>query len=181
MSEILVLYKSKYGSTKQYAEWIAEDINADLRELSTFDVSLLGNYSTVIFCGGLYANTINGVKILAKKSAVLKGKKMAIVACGLSDPANEKAFKRVQKGLNNNFKRLKDLNVKLFLVQGGIHYAQMQFFDKTVMKFLKKSLQLKKPEALSAEERQMLAVLGKDVDFTNRADIQPIVEWCKAQ
>lgn len=32
----LVLYKSKYGNTKQYAQWLSEELNWDLRDLSSF-------------------------------------------------------------------------------------------------------------------------------------------------
>ena len=37
----IILYKSKYGATKQYAEWIAEDLGCEaLRELYVEDMPL---------------------------------------------------------------------------------------------------------------------------------------------
>jgi len=33
MKNIAVIYKSKYGSTKKYAEWLGEDLQADVFEL----------------------------------------------------------------------------------------------------------------------------------------------------
>ena len=32
MEKVIVVYKSKYGSTKKYAQWLAEDLSCDLVE-----------------------------------------------------------------------------------------------------------------------------------------------------
>ncbi|WP_366936885.1 flavodoxin domain-containing protein [uncultured Clostridium sp.] len=32
MNNTVVVYKSKYGSTKKYAEWIAEELSSDIIE-----------------------------------------------------------------------------------------------------------------------------------------------------
>ena len=32
----IVLYKSKYGNTKQYAKWIADDLKFEIRDISQF-------------------------------------------------------------------------------------------------------------------------------------------------
>ena len=33
MSKVLVIYSSKYGSTKKYADWIKEELNGDFFEV----------------------------------------------------------------------------------------------------------------------------------------------------
>ena len=44
----VVLYGSKYGSTKQYAEWIAEELNADLLDVNDANLQNIKNYDTII-------------------------------------------------------------------------------------------------------------------------------------
>lgn len=177
MSKVLVLYKSKYGSARQYAEWLAMDLNADLRELSESGASFWADYTTIVFCGGVYANTINGMKAIVKKSRVLTGKKTVIIACGLSDPHNVNALKRVERSLYEKFPQVAEMNLKLFLVQGGVCFEHMSFFDRLIIRFLKRALRMKKPEALNDEERQLLAVLNKDSDFKDHSLLQPIVGY----
>ena len=53
---VVVIYKSKYGSTKQYAQWIAEELNTSLFEATSIDPSqlmgwLLARYlSDMLYC-----------------------------------------------------------------------------------------------------------------------------------
>ena len=44
MNKIAVIYKSKYGSTKKYAQWIAEEAKVNLFEYSEMDVKELVEY-----------------------------------------------------------------------------------------------------------------------------------------
>ena len=181
MSNILVLYKSKYGSTKQYAEWIAADLSADLYEASSFSSGSWEDYSTIVYCGGIYANNINGVKTIIKNQAKLSGKKIIIVACGLSNPNNKELFERIENGLYRKLPQTIKDGVNFFLLRGGVTYSELRFFDDKVLKMLEKMLQSKNPQTLGPEEREMLEVLGKDFSFVDRASIQPIVEYCKAR
>lgn len=66
MNNIVVVYESKYGSTRQYAEWIAEELKAALFKRSDMDVSKLKEYNTIIYGGGLYASGIAGSSIISK-------------------------------------------------------------------------------------------------------------------
>ena len=52
-NDVIVLYKSEYGFTKQYAQWIAEELKCDCLEISAFNFDT--DFKTIIFGGGLYA------------------------------------------------------------------------------------------------------------------------------
>ena len=45
---ILILYKTKYGSSEQYAKWIAEEVKADISDVESFDINRLDSYDTII-------------------------------------------------------------------------------------------------------------------------------------
>ena len=70
----IVVYKTKYGSTKTYAEWIAEELSADIRDAKTVKADDLLKYDTIIYGGGLYAEVINGVSLITKNYEKLKDK-----------------------------------------------------------------------------------------------------------
>jgi menaquinone-dependent protoporphyrinogen IX oxidase len=58
MAKALVLYFSKYGSTKKYAEWIASELNGDIYNIKKFNQNSLKEYDTIILGSGLYAGKI---------------------------------------------------------------------------------------------------------------------------
>lgn len=62
MGNIAVIYKSVYGSTKQYATWIAEALGADLLEAGQAKLETLRKYDTILYGGGLYAGGIAGIQ-----------------------------------------------------------------------------------------------------------------------
>ena len=67
----IVIYKSKYGSTKQYAEWIADELNCLAVDAKKLKVDNLRNYDTIIYGGGLYAEIIAGVTLITKNMDLL--------------------------------------------------------------------------------------------------------------
>ena len=85
----LVIYKSKYGATSQYAEWIAADLN--LRALESEEVSNveLEDHDTLIIGSSVYIGKLLISKWLKNNLSILMGKKIFLfVVCGT--PANEK-------------------------------------------------------------------------------------------
>jgi len=58
MSNILVLYKSKYGATEQYAHLLAQTQGWDICPLADSKAKNLKEYDGILFAGGIYANVI---------------------------------------------------------------------------------------------------------------------------
>ena len=63
MSKIAIVYKSKYGSTKKYAQWIAQESSGDLFESSKVKAKKISEYDIIVFGGGLYAGGIDYSKL----------------------------------------------------------------------------------------------------------------------
>jgi menaquinone-dependent protoporphyrinogen IX oxidase len=174
----IVIYKSKTGFVKKYAEWIAEELLADIFEVSKVNINMLTEYDTIIFGGSLYAVGINGVKFITKNINRLKGKKVIVFASGAS-PAREEAIKEV---VNNNFTSDQQKQIKFFYLRGGFNYNKLSPFDKALMILLKWKIKLKKKrkKELTSDERGMLAALYKPVDFTGKKNIEHIVLYAKS-
>lgn len=61
----LIVYGSKYGSSKKYAERLSELTGiylADYKEVKDLKV-----YDNVIYLGGIYASKVRGLKKISKK------------------------------------------------------------------------------------------------------------------
>ncbi|MGH4118018.1 flavodoxin domain-containing protein [Clostridium sp.] len=61
-----MVYKSKTGFVRNYAEWITEELSADIFEVSKVDINMLTKYDTVVYGGSLHAVGINGVNFITK-------------------------------------------------------------------------------------------------------------------
>lgn len=176
MSKIVVVYKSKYGSTKKYAEWIAKELKADLFEASEIESEKLSEYDSIIFGGGLYASGINGIGIITKNFQDLKSKNLIIFTVGLASADDKEIFKPIiEKNLTEEMRK----EVKIFHLRGGIDYSKLKFLHKSMMAMLKRMVANKNPEELSTDDKMMLETYGEKVDFTNIETIEPLVSYVK--
>lgn len=171
----VVLYKSKSGFVKKYAEWIAEELSADLFEASKVAPSIFDAYDTVIYGGGLYAIGINGVKLITSNLNRLKGKKIAVFASGATPP-REKDIKAVQ---DSNFTPEQLQQIKFFYLRGGFDYKKLKPVDKILMNLLKLKIRIKKREEREPDEIGMLAAYDRPMDFTKRKNIEELIAYVK--
>ena len=156
----VVLYGSKYGSTKQYAEWIAEELNADLLDVNDANLQNIKNYDTIIYGGAVYAGGITGINFIVKNYDQLKNAKLVIFTCGIADPS-------IDINKENLIKN----------IRGAMDYSKMSFLHKTMMSALVKKI--KNKSSLTDEERCILDTYGKTVDFVDKSTIWPIIRYAK--
>ena len=104
MNKGIILYRSKYGATKKYAEWLME-LTDDCAELPNISLSEVKEYETILLCGGVYASGVAGISFLKKNLEALKDKKIVVFCVGAS-PYDAKALNELQvfntKGKMNN-------------------------------------------------------------------------------
>ena len=94
MSRGIILYQSKYGATKKYADWLVEVTGYDCVETKNAKVADLQNYDVIILGGGVYASGIAGLQFIKKNIGQLADKKIAVFAVGAS-PYDEKAIMQI--------------------------------------------------------------------------------------
>jgi len=175
----LIVYWSKTGFVKKYAEWIAEELEADLIPGREIKPEKLKNYDQLIFGGSLYAVGINGADFIKKNIKKFEGKKTAVFATGASPAKNE----IIEEVKNKNFTEKEQKYFKFFYLRGGFNYSKLGFKDKVLMGIMKWKLNSKKNkgEKLTEEEKGMLAAYEEPVDFTERENIREIVEYFKVE
>ena len=169
----IVIYKSKTGFAKKYAEWIAQELAADLFEVSKVTTDRLTAYDTIIYGGGLYAVGIKGVKLIKENLDKLKTKKVVVFATGAS-PSRKEAVNEVR---NKNFTPNQQRQIRFFYLRGGFDYSKLKPFDKVLMTLLKWKLSKKKK--LTPDDRGMLNSYDKPVDFTRKKNIDEIIAYVR--
>lgn len=170
MNQTAVIYQSKYGSTKCYAEWIAEELGADLLPRKNVSASTLAQYETVIYGGGLHAGGIAGISLLKKNLPLMREKRCAVFAVGASHPT---------EGIVNEIKAHNAFlgDIPIFYLRGGMDYHTMNPSDKLLMSMFKKVLEKKQEAELDEWEIFLLDHFYDTFDFTDRKTICPLIEF----
>lgn len=165
-----VIYRSKYGSTQRYAQWLARALHADLLELQEVSREQLAGYEALLYGGGIYAGSIEGLKRF--RSVAPRGRSIAILAVGAA-PESAEALEQLRRFLEEE--------EMLFHLRGALTYGRMTVMDRLLMRMMRGMVAKKSPRERAAWERELLEGFGQDVDWTNEAAIAPIVETLRNQ
>lgn len=172
----MIVYKSKYGSTKKYAEWLEEATGFGCVTTKECDINKLLECDTVVFMGGVYASGISCVSYIKKVIGKLKGKKTAVFTCAAS-PYDEKFFKEL---IALNMKDELE-GIPVFYGRGGFDMKNMTFADRTLCKMLRKAVAKKDPKDYELWEKALIEVGEDEVgDWTDRSYLDPLIEYLKS-
>ena len=174
MGNTVVIYKSKYGSTKKYAEWISKQLNSDLFEASEISDEKLMKYETIIFGGGLYASGILGISLINKSFENFTDKNIIVFTVGLASTEDESIFIPI---IEKNFSEQERNSIKFFHFRGAINYNKLNMVHKAMMAMLKKTVAKKSLEEQTDEDKMMLNTYGDIVDFTEEKTIEPLIYY----
>lgn len=172
-SKIAIIYKSKYGTTKKYAGWIAIKLDADLYEISDITSGDLPDYDTIIFGSSLYAEKIRGINFITRNYEKIKNKNIIVFVVGLSENKNSTIDKVIESNFSEDFSN----HVKLFYFRGALDYKNLGLLDKIMIKGLKKVLENKRLEELDEYNKFLLKNFYTVIDFTDKNSVIDIVEY----
>jgi menaquinone-dependent protoporphyrinogen IX oxidase len=179
MPKVLIMYYSKYGSTKKYAEWISEELSADIFGVNDFNQKTIQYYDIIILGSALYAGNIKGINLLVKNYENLKGKTLVIYTCGVADYKKIENINSVNKRLENEIPKYIFENIKIFNLRGDINYKKLSISHKIMMGMLKKMVMKKKLEEMDEENKEFLETYGKSTNFMDKNNIMEIIDYCK--
>ena len=150
--KLLVLYKTKYGSTEQYAKWIAEEVNADLSDVESFNANSLDDYDTIIIGSPTYMGQIKMKDFLEQNWEILKNKNIYLFNVGMfpwEHPDSKKSFEMIPEYIRDK--------IGFSKLPGRLDTNKLKISEKLIVKITKA-----KPE-----------------DNVSRDNIAPIVKWVK--
>ena len=170
--QIVVIYESTTGFTKQYANWIAEELECEALELRGVSAQKLSEYETVIFGGWFHAGGVKGLKKAKELFGESTAEKLIVFATGGTLNAAEELIEGAWK---NNFTQEEMEQIPHFYMQGGLRYEKMAFSDKLLMKMFAKMMKNKKDK--SEAEEGMAQALGSSYDNSSREYIEPLIKY----
>ena len=177
---ILVTYASKYGTTKRYAQWIAEDLACDLRDSREVNAELLKSYDILIHGGGLYAGGLSGIQTIVKNYDAISNKRIILFSCGLADPEDPENVAHIEAGLEKVLTPEMREKIRQFHLRGGIDYSRLGLTHKAMMAMLRTVMLKKGYDNLRSEDQMMLDTYGGTVDFTNRESLAPLLNYVRS-
>ena len=176
----LVSYGSKYGTTKRYAQWIAEELACDLADSREISPEMLKSHDVIIHGGGLYAGGLCGIHTIVKHFDVIADKRIVLFSCGLADPEDPENVAHIESGLEKVLTPEMGQKIKQFHLRGGIDYSHLGLKHKAMMAMLRAVMLKKGYDNLRGEDQMMLDTYGGTVDFTDRQSLAPLLSYVRS-
>ncbi|MCD7730466.1 MAG: hypothetical protein LUI05_03095, partial [Oscillospiraceae bacterium] len=160
---------SKYGHTKQYADWLKEEFDADIIAAASFNPTKLLAYRLIIFASGVYGDKIQIMELIKKNAvSVTPGKIMVAAVSWYTNDSAEAKEKLIQENFPENFKK----TVPLFVINSGIDKKQINFAEKA--QITAAQLAINKHESRSSDDINALAIIKGYSDQTSKDNLKSL-------
>jgi menaquinone-dependent protoporphyrinogen IX oxidase len=164
-NKILIAYQSKYGSTKQYAEWIQKESNGDLVNIENGDKTDFALYDIIIIGSSVRVGNIVIAPFIEGHWSVMKGKKVILFTASGTPPHHPKIQSIYEKSLPEEIRK----EIKYFPLHGRISGENLTLWDKFLIAIGK----------IMEQDETLKKDMGKDFDGVQRENLLPLFEYLK--
>ena len=177
MERTVVIYKSKHGSTKQYAEWIGEELDCPVIEEKDFSKKDFDKYDNIIFGGCVQAGGIQGFDLIKKNRrwGRLDDKKIVTFAVGLNVMQKETRMQLREINFDKSYVE----RMTCYYCPGAYKPEEIKGIDAGIMKLMVKMLEGKGPLEMTEDDKKLLEAVKKGANYVDRKYIEPIVKEFK--
>ena len=172
MENILIIYKSKYGAAREYAQLLGKALATVPVSIDQAKSQMITSADIIILCGGIYAASIAGLSFLKKNAALLSGKKTAVFAVGAS-PYDQKTLEELKK---RHLSGALD-GVPLFYGRGAWNEEIMTAKDKFLCSMLMKVVSKKPAEQCEPWELALKEAMGKKCSRVDEKYLEPLYKY----
>ena len=161
----IVIYQSSTGFTKQYAEWISDELECEAVSLKNVTKTQVADAELVIFGGWIMGGMISGLDKMRKMNPT----ELFVFAVGsIPEDIVDINFIKETNHLGNE---------ELYYMTGGFKFEKLNILIKGMLKGLKKSVA--KKENKTPQEQFMAEALGTSFDYTDKKYILPLINEVK--
>ncbi len=172
MSDKIVIYKSKYGSTKQYAQWIADELKCEICEVKQVNVENMQKYSTIIFGACVYVGKILDMDIIIKNFDKIQDKKIVVFSVSSSFADSHEAKQIFETNIPQNIAE----KIKYFHLRGRL--GKLNFIDSILM--LAPKMSAKQKYNKTKDEKDLVALKELEgFDYVDKKAIEPILQCAR--
>lgn len=157
----IIVYKGKYGATKQYAEWLGADLDIPVLEASQADARTIKKFDCIIMGSSVYIGKILLRPWMKNFADALSNKKLFVfIVCATESTEKEK----LEEIARDNVEGLFPQTPAVFFLHGRMIKSKLGWLDRFMLK-MGASMQ-KDPRV----KQQML----QDFDDVQQAHLQPL-------
>lgn len=168
---ILLTYNSKYGHTKKFADWIAEELHTTSYSFDKVDKTMIDKADTIVYGAGIYVFSVNIPQIIKDNA----DKNLVLFIVGASNPKDTDYTEVYNKSIPSE---LKD-KIKIFHFQAGINYKKLSIMHKIMMRMIKSKFDEELEKNYSDQLKYSLDNYYNEYDFSNREDIADLINYVK--
>ena len=154
-----IIYQSKTGHTKEYAENLSKELNIPCYSVSDAKEKI-NKKDEIIYLSWVRATTLVGYKKMNKKYKIL-----GIGAVGAYPKSLE--YTKQLKDYNH-------INQELFYLRGGINYEKLSKFYGKLLKIVGKAIAMENPR-----DKAMIQLFAVGGNFVNKKQLKPMIDYMK--
>lgn len=178
MAESIVIYTSKRGSTKQYAEWIAEDLGCEALPLSDAYGMDLHDYSCIIYGGWIRGSGIVDFDRFAKMLDADLMSRLIIYGTGFADETAEN-YAQVWGYSIGKIDPKNEQRVLMYILGGRYDPAAVTGLDRFLMKTMRAVLLSGSTADAKSAANKMKDRIDNGCDLVKRENIASLVRDAK--
>ena len=177
MEKAIVIYTSKRGSTKQYAEWIAEDLGCEAVPFSDADFKTLDlyEYDCVIYGGWIRGSGIVDFDKFAKHLDADLMKRLIVFGVGFADETADN-YAQVWGYSIGKIDPKNENGAVLYILGGRYDPAAVTGLDKFLMKIMRKVLVSGSTKDAKSAANKIRDRIDNGVDMVDRGNISALVK-----
>lgn len=175
-NKLIVIYKSKTGFTKKYAEMITEILKCTIADYKTVTEEMISKYDTVVFGSRAHAGRIDGYQKVKEILPKSMSNNFILFVTGATPNAAEDV---IREFWSQNLSADELTNVPHFYMQSGLCYEKMSLPDKAMMKMA--ATMMKKKKDKDSNEKGFEQAISSSYDISSKEYIEPLVSFLKSK
>lgn len=168
----IIIYGSKYGSSRKYAVRLGELLDVDVVDYR--EVGDLTQEERIIYIGSLYAGGVQGLRRTLRRVGVLRSKQLFLVTVGLSDPTDPTNRTHIREESAKVVTREDCGSLTIYHLRGGIDYSRLSLKHRLMMSLLRAKVSRMEASERTAEDQLFLETYGETVDFVDLDTLLPL-------
>jgi flavodoxin len=172
MKNTIIIYKSKYGSTKQYAQWIAKETSSDIASVEDADKMDLSTYKKIVFGTYVHIGSFVDINFLLKNWSRFEKKRVILFTTSAAKPDNPELISQYNANVPQTIRD----KIKYFRLRGRV--SNLDFADNLKVSIPRTMLKIQ--YFFSKEEKTKRLIEGfSPFDGMDKKSIAPIVKEIK--
>jgi menaquinone-dependent protoporphyrinogen IX oxidase len=171
----IIIYTSKTGYTKQYAQMLSQSLQCPLISRKELASVKLGDYDRIIYGGGIRATKICGLRSMLSRFRTLSDKEIIIFAVGATSKSPEYRDDLKHKNLTEQ-----NLDYPFFYFQGGFDPDRLSYFMRYMLRKVKKSIlkkQAKNPDSLDQGDKDFLDFFHTPHSNVDKGNLEEMLDF----